>query len=231
MKEKGTMTVEAALTLPLFILVLLFIINFLNIFYLQLVIQQGLTHVGNTVGEYFYGVSLLTDVDQFTMSESTGSKAAQLQESIGSVAGSASSTLEMMNDGVTLEKLPQLVENGTRLYRDVIAVKDSIGAIHVDDVKGYLFASGIDAASGGIVKVMMDQYIKEMNINTNLLDGEIKYHVFLLNEGENHDMVLMAVYTYKHSMFTIFFDKIPMRQAVRVHPWIGGSTKGIRGPG
>lgn len=225
------MTVEATLTLPLFILVLLFIINFLNIFYLQLVIQQGLTHVGNTVGEYFYAVSLLADVNQFTMSESTSAKAAQLQSSISDVTDSAISTLGMLNDGVTLETLPQLVENGTQLYNSVIAVKASVGAINVDDVKGYLFASGIDAASGGIVKLLMDQYVEEMNINTNLLDGEITYHAFLLSEGGNNDLVLMAVYTYKHNMFTVFFDKIPMRQAVRVHPWIGGSTKGIRGPG
>lgn len=229
MRKKGSMTVEASLTLPLFILVLLLIINFLNIFYLQLVIQQGLNHVGNTVGEYFYAVSLLTDINQFTMSDETKGKAQQLQESVTNVADSATGTLQIINDGISLEKLPALVDSGNKLHQDITDVKNSIEAIGLEDVKGYLFASGIDAASGGIVKLMMDQYIKDMNINTNLIDGEIKYHVFLLNEGENNDIIFMAVYTYRHNMFASFFDKIPMRQAVRVHPWVGGKTAGIRG--
>ena len=62
-RRKGAITVEAVIVLPLYILVILFIINFLNISFLQLAIQQGLNNAGRTLSQYGYALDVAVGIE------------------------------------------------------------------------------------------------------------------------------------------------------------------------
>ena len=50
-RQRGSLTVEAVVILPIYILVLLFVLNFMNIFYTQLARQEGLNNTAAVSGE------------------------------------------------------------------------------------------------------------------------------------------------------------------------------------
>lgn len=228
-RQRGVLTIEAAIATPVFILVLLFIVNFLNIFYLQLVIQQGLNNVAGIVSEYCYAVNLVGNIDDFALSGETKGKETKLTGAIEQAVSSASRTLEILNGNISLDTLPELVESGKQFYESVKIAKDTVGDISKDDVTGYLLSTAVDAGGGSIVSFLMDDYLKEMQVNLNLLDGPVYYHVYI-DKANADDLIFIAAYRYKHPMMSVFQESIPLRQVVRVHPWIGGtSSKGLRG--
>ena len=78
--KKGAITVEAVMILPLYILVILFLINFMNITYTQLTVQQGLNNAGRMLAQYGYAMDVAVglenlndtaDVDTFEESTKT----------------------------------------------------------------------------------------------------------------------------------------------------------------
>ena len=60
--RRGVLTVEAAIILPIFIMVMVFILNMLSLFYFHLVMQQALLNAGRTLAQYGYVINEVMDL-------------------------------------------------------------------------------------------------------------------------------------------------------------------------
>lgn len=226
-KSAGVLTVEAALILPVFILTLLFIINFLNIFYLRLAIQQGMNHAANTLGEYCYVVDLAVGMDNLTLDENTKAKEDTISDDINDMFEAAQGTLEIMNGSLSLETLPQLVDKAVAFAESVGSMCTTLSGVTADDLVNFALAAAVEEGGGTLVEYMVDDYLDEMKVNRNLIKGDIDFKL-RIDKGNGNNLVLVATYQYSDPMFSLFVNEINMCQAVVVHPWIGGETPGIR---
>ena len=108
----------------------------------------------------------------------------------------------------------------------VNTMKNAFTSITGDDVVSYLLASGTEMGASMLVGNIVDDYLTEMKVNRNMLEGDIQYRVCL--DDKTQDIVLIATYHYEAGIFSLFLDGIDMRQVVVVHPWVGGKTGGVR---
>lgn len=230
-RVRGSITVEATIILPVYILLLVFVMNFLNMFYMRLVIQSGLNNAGTTIAQYCYIIELTVDggMDNFTLDESTEDKVTNIGKSINNFMSSAETTLSIFNNGLSIDTLSQLVENGKNFLDAGKKLKSDLAAVEGKDIKNYLFTTAAETGGGLLVKVMVENYLDNMKVNRKLLDGNIEYEMYITND--THDLVLIARYLYKNTTFSIFMDKpFYVEQQVVVHPWVGGETEGFRKP-
>lgn len=224
--QKGALTIEAMLVLPLYLLVITFVINFLNISYLQLTIQQGLNNAGKTLAQYCYAVDLTVGMDRLS---ETGLDAKA--EKVGNVI---SETKDMMNSlgdvfsSFSFGKLKKLISKGKEFGASVKETKEALESITGEEVVSYLLTTATDVGTSMLVEALVEEYLTEMKVNRNMLDGDISYMACL---GEDNDIVLIATYRYQSGLFSMFFDGIDMRQTVVVHPWVGGKTESVREKG
>lgn len=109
-KKRGSITVEAAIVLPFYILLLTFLANFLNIYYVHQVIQHGLNSAGSTLAQYCYAIDLTLGMDQLTLQEETSAKAQELGEAVNQFYTTAGNTLSSFNSGISLDTLPGLMK-------------------------------------------------------------------------------------------------------------------------
>lgn len=222
--RKGAITVEAVIILPIYILAILFIINFLNISYLQLTIQQGLNNAGRTFAQYCYAIDVVAGIETIN-SNTVDTKVETVKPVIDNFNGMTKGIGELFND-FSLKKLGAMVDQGKEFVSSVNTMKSSLMSISGQDITSYLLTTGAEGGSTLIVKSIVDEYLTEMKVNRNMLDGDIHYRVCM--DDETNDIILIATYRYKSGMFSIFTDGIDMRQVVAVHPWIGGDTDGVR---
>lgn len=229
-KSGGVLTVEAALVLPVFILVTLFIINFLNIFYLQLTIQQGLNNAAGTLSEYCYAIDLALGMDQLVLDENTKAKGDKISGDVNHLMDSAQGTLEIFHQGLSISRLSELLDNAEQFANSAESLHTNLQSVDGDDVVNFVLSAAVNAGGDSLVDYMVDDYLTEMKVNRNLIDGDIKYHLRIVKGGDGrYDLTLAAVYQYKHPMFSVIWDRsVNMCQTVVVHPWIGGKTKGLR---
>ena len=114
--NRGSLTVEAAIVTPVFILVLLFVINFINIFYLQLAIQQGLNTTAEVIAEYSYGLVLSgQDISKLSLNAETKKTETELANAVKQIKDEGQKTLYVLNGNLSLDTLPVLVDSGKKL--------------------------------------------------------------------------------------------------------------------
>lgn len=225
-KQSGSITVEATLVLPVYILAILFIINFLNISYLQLTIQQGLNNAGRTLSQYCYAVDLTLGIEKINQeAEKIDGKVKEVEGVVTNfkeITGTAASIFQEFS----LDRLKELVSQGKAFLKSVKSMKSSLAQIKGGDIVDYLLTTGSELGTSMLVEAMVDEYLNEMKVNRSMLNGKIQYQVCLSPKGD--DLVLIATYQYQSGMFSMFTDGIDMRQVVVLHPWVGGKTKGVR---
>ncbi len=229
-RMRGSMTVEATIVLPIYILLLVFVISFLNIFYMRLVVQSGLNNAGTTIAQYCYAIELTVPggMENFTLNESTPDKVSEIGDSINEFMGSAERTLEGFNEGLSMDMLPDLISNGKDFVTAGKRLANAMKDVEGDDIKNYLFTTAAETGGGLLVKTMVERYLDDMGVNRGLIDGDIEYEMYIAKDS--YDLVLIARYLYKNTTFSIFMDKpFYVEQQVVVRPWIGGSTEGFRG--
>ncbi len=222
--RRGAITVEAVIVLPLYILVILFIINFLNISYLQLAIQQGLNNAGRTLSQYGYALDVAVGIETINSN--------QIDANVATVGPVVDTFQDMTGDigelfqDFSFDKVSSILSKGKQLGDQVKTMTSALGSISGKDVVSYLLTSGAETGMSMLVEHTVDEYLTEMKVNRSMLDGGIRYRVCM--DDETQDIVLIATYRYQSGMFSLFTDGIDMRQVVVIHPWIGGETQGIR---
>lgn len=223
-RRKGAITVEAVIVLPLYILLILFIINFLNISFLQLAIQQGLNNAGRTLSQYGYALDVAVGIETINSN--------QVDANVATVGPVVDTFQEISGDigdlfqDFSFARVPSVLEKGKQLGEQVKTMASSLKSITGEDVVSYLLTTGAETGMSMLVEYTVDEYLTEMKVNRNMLDGRIRYRVCM--DDDTQDIVLIATYRYQSGMFSLFTDGIDMRQVVVIHPWIGGKTQGIR---
>ena len=93
MKKRGSLTVEAAIILPIVLISWLTIINFLNMYFIHITIQQALNNTAKRLSEYAYLVERTNTtqkaIDVFKLSNDTADKATNIRENIDKALDSA----------------------------------------------------------------------------------------------------------------------------------------------
>ena len=227
-KKRGSITVEAAIVLPFYILLLTFLANFLNIYYVHQVIQHGLNSAGSTLAQYCYAIDLTLGMDQLTLQEETSAKAQELGEAVNQFYTTAGNTLSSFNSGISLDTLPGLIENGKSFVSASGNLVDKIRGITGDDVANLVLTGMVETGGGMLVEAMVDDYLDQMKVNRDCISGDIDYDLYISTDGR-YDLILTATYLYDDPFFSIFTDGFRVKQQVVDHPWIGGSTPGLRG--
>mgnify|MGYP001082897537 CR=1 FL=1 len=225
---RGAITVEATIVIPFYVILLVFLANFMNIFYMHQVVQFGLHNAGSVLAQYGYAIDNTIGLDKFELDDGLKEQATGLVDAFNNFGDSAQKTLSFFQKGISLDSLAELVDNGKEFANASTNLANKLRAVKGEDLVNYLVASAGEAGGGMIVKVMVEQYLDQMNVNRDLLDGDIHYSLYLSSDG-HHDFILKATYCYKDPLFSIFTDGFVIEQQVAVHPWIGGSTGGLRG--
>lgn len=226
-KERGSMTVEATIIMPLYILLLMFLANFMNIFYLHQTVQYGLNNAGSVLAQYCYAVDKTIGMDKFVVSEDTQGKFSDIGAAMEQFNTSAQKAMGSFDGGITLDKLGELIDNGKAFASASGNLAGKLRSVSGDDLVSYLLTTAGEAGGGMIVKAMVEDFLDQMKVNRNLLSGDIQYALYV--DNSNYDLILKASYCYNDPIFSIFTDGFAVEQQVVVHPWIGGSTPGLRG--
>lgn len=227
-KRKGSITVEAAIILPIFIMVNAFILNMLNLFYFHLVMQQALTNVGRTLAQYGYVVDQTVGLDNFGLKEETKKKENAVATGVDKVISGAGELVSIVNGGFSTKEIPQIINNiskmrekGETLIGDIESLANTLKTVNKSDVVNYLLVSAMDGADGMFVSWMIGDYLEEAKALNGSI-SEINYSVYV--ESGSKDIILIA--EYKYSLPFDFFDDVYLQQAMRIHPWVGGSSSG-----
>ena len=226
--QKGSATVEAVIVLPIYLLVIVFLLNFLDIFYIRLAVQQGMNNAASTLSQYCYAVDRLVGMEKLTLSDETTEKAKALKEAVDDFGTSAKDAMGMFDKGISLGTLPELLEKGEAFVTDGKALASAVKNVGSEDIINYLLTSAVETGGGMLVEAMVDDYLDQLKINRNLLPGGIQYDLYVDGTDDRYDLVLQAEYVYDSPMFSAFFDGFRIRQQVVSHPWIGGDTDGLK---
>lgn len=179
-REEGMLTVEAVLSLVPFIIVILGIISFTNIFVVHNKIQHALFQMGNELScyTYFYealgirsaDLSLKNDIDKETEDVDTAitelndflSQIGTFEDSLNdmkdSTLSNAGSNLDnTINQGQgTVDKGKQLVQTGRELISDPQALLRGIVYLGIENAEGAAKTWLLGAISGGLMEVYLD---------------------------------------------------------------------------
>lgn len=230
-KNRGSMTIELALILPLYIVVIMFIMNLMNVYYIHAVVQQGLNNAGKTLAQYCYLIEKAGCLDKasgwFTMEEDTSNKSIGLQTSIKQLTGSAQQVMAKLNDGVTLDELKGLSDDLGGFTEALRSTASQISSINGDNVKDFVISEAANGASGLLTGVMVNAYIDDMKLDLKGIKIDYTNSKFLY--GDNCEITLVATYTYDRLFLLDFgFDNsVEIVQVVTVRPWIGNQSGGI----
>lgn len=246
-QQKGSLTVEAVVILPIYILVLFFVLNFMNIFYMQLAIQEGLNNTAAVIGKYCNIAAVTVGMDVFDLQKTTSTIDSVVTPVKGIIDSAGGIVTAFTENGFNAETFGDLQEKGRNLkdnfdklhdeFPDVATAKSKAKELG-EQLPNILITGGAEILGSAGISAVMDGYLTDMKVNQNLLEADahgnkIRFHLTIDDangpDGKpRYDLVLTAQYTYKDPMFSIFFDSIEMKQSVVVHPWIGGQTKGQR---
>lgn len=235
-KRRGVLTVEAAIILPIFIMVMFFILSIMKLFYFHLVMQQALQNVGRIFAQYGYVIDDLIGLEKFTMSEETKKVEEELKQDAGAAIESSRKLIAEVEDsfggkasGFGPDKIGKVIDLGKDFGEKLGKLAKTLKTVKGDEVVNYLFASAMNEVGGEFVKWMVGDYLDSMQASNGTITN-IKYSLYVdAREGTDgkvsgtKDIILIVDYDY--SLDFIFFDKVRLRQTVRVHPWTGGGEK------
>lgn len=215
-KEKGALTVEATLVFPVYIVAILTIVSFLNIFYTQTVMQQALNHTATLISQYTYAIGHKGDGLDFFVGVDEDFK--HIGESLGRVGQSAQTALGSIADGIQISELPNVINNLGTFAGDVISLASDVGGINKEKIASVIVNALIGNVNEGIVSTIMESYLTDMQLNrahiTNLSYAGSK----ITSDG---DIYIYASYTYENPFGIKFFDKIEIVQRSVARGWIG----------
>lgn len=200
-KRNGSLTVEAAISLPIFMCVFLSIAFFMKVVYIQNNVQYAINGAANELATYSYlysisGIQELNDAVEETTGE-YGSTASdhtkQVLEAFDALGNISQESIDSFEGAVTGDstKIDRLKELYDESKISVGVVKDVLDEVNENPKKEFIsvaslfFSAGYEKVKGElsepIIKFFMEKYINESNFNSK--GGPGAYIV--LNEGED----------------------------------------------
>lgn len=263
--RRGVLTVEAAIVLPIFIMVMVFVLSVMKLFYFHLVMQQALQNVGKTFSEYGYVLDEVVGLEKLNLTAETKEAEDNLKEKVDGVTEAVDNLTEKVDkgkgeadnlpqkvsevktaaqtlgestkgEGSLLDKVEGIMRAGEELGKKFKALTDLLKDFKGNDntkkmIINYFLVSALNEGEGTLIEWMIGDYLKEMHAQNGAISN-IRYFLAAdAHEGGGEvtgtkDIILTADYDYALNFF--FFDKIRIRQSVRVHPWVGGETEGVK---
>lgn len=154
-RKKGSITIETAIVLPFYILLLAFLINLLNIFYVKLAVQNGLNNAATTMAQYCYAIDLTLGMDKLALSDTTSQKATQLAGDIDDFSSSAQAMAQVFEKKLSVAMLQEMIDKGGEFLDSTKQLKSTLSNIEGEDVANYLLTGGAELGGGFLVKVMV----------------------------------------------------------------------------
>lgn len=232
-KRKGVLTVEAAIVLPVFIMVMFFVLSIMKLFYFHLVMQQSLQNVGRTLAQYGYVIDDLIGLEKFSMEKETAEAEAGLKQGVDAVITDSRKLISHLQGKLTLETVEAVLNDGKEFAEHLNELGGTLELIKKNPtiIVNYLLVSAMNEAGGEFVRWMIGDYLDNMQASNGTISN-LQYSLFVDAQGEGSrkvsgtkDIILIVDYDYSLPFF--FFDKIRIRQQVRVHPWVGGPSEGV----
>lgn len=215
-KSKGILTVEALCILPVFIIVMFFVLNIMNVFYYHLVMQQALNNTARVLAQYGYVIDRTVGFDKFKLSDETKKTEEGLISSVQKTIDSASAMVAETEKGVSFSTLKGIIGKAKDLQESLSGLQTALSTVTREQVVNYLLISAMNMADDKFVEWMVGDYLTEMQVNQNSIT-DLEYMLYI--EQNTNDIVLVARYGYR---MRYFIDTLWFEQTVRVHPWIGG---------
>ena len=208
--EKGSLTVETAIFVSLFIVFFVSLMNLADVVRAQVLIQNAVTQTAKELSQYSY---ILTKTGIVDASNRTYVKAKGFQDDVDSVANDAIQIANAINDGDAtgdIESsmqtiidasqsmsgtLDSYIENPENIFAGALAVAKNgvqsaaktqiVGAITKSRLKTHLASSGWDP----------DEKLRKLGVK-NGLDG-IDFSDSKWFDGGSQDIIIVAKYTMK----------------------------------
>lgn len=246
-KQSGSVTVEAILVLPFYLITIIFFLSFLDVFYIRLAVQQGMGNAASTLSQYCYAVDRLVGIEKLALSDETAGKVENITGAVDELGGAVDGTISAIGSAVETFKdattgaitsfsqgieiaedtVQNLLDQGNAVLSAGKNLGEQVRSVNKDDIINYLATGAVETFGGLLVEQMVDDYLDQLKINRNLLPAGIKYYLYVDNNDGRYDLVLQAHYVYDNPMFSMFVEGFHIRQQVVAHPWIGGSTPGL----
>lgn len=222
-RRRGALTVEAAIILPLFIMVMVFVLNMLNLFYFHLVMQQAVSNVGRTISQYGYVIDKTIGLDNLSLDESTKETETALVSNVDTLLTEAGEIAGLLQGELSLETIGDILAKGETFKESLDNVVNSLEDVkdNPEMIVNYLLVSAMNGADDVFMKWMIGDYLTEAGAMIGSID-DIEYAVYL--EDGTKDIIFVVQYDY--SLPFEFFDDLRLQQVLRVHPWVGGDTPG-----
>lgn len=228
-KNRGSLTVEAMLVLPLVLISWLTIINLINIYYLQFGIQQALNSTAQRVSEYCYLMDRMGQLDKLSevlaMDSSTSGTSSQLKEGISGLTGYAKEIGSLLSD-FSLDKIGDIKDNVTGFTDSAQTAFEALGDMDLEDLKDYFLSELSSAGTGMLIGGMVNACIEDLDIDLKDV-SKIDYSKSQFLYGDQQQITLVATYTYHNPLGFWFFSDVQMAQMITVRPWIGASGSGL----
>lgn len=228
-RNRGSLTVEAMLVLPLVFISWLTIINLINIYYLQFSIQQALNSTAERVSEYCYLVDRMGQLDKMSeilsMDSSASGTSSQLKEGITGMTGYAQEIGGLLTD-FSLDKIGEVKDNVTGFTDSAQTAFEALGDMNLEDLKDYFLSELSSAGTGMLLGGMVDACIRDLDIDLKDI-SKIDYSKSQILYGDQQHITLVATYTYHNPLGAWFFSDVQMAQMITVRPWIGASGSGL----
>gem|GEM_PF-5748239 len=232
-KRKGILTLEAAIVLPVFIMFIFFVLSIMKLFYFHLVMQQSLQNVGRTLAQYGYVIDDLIGLENFSMQKETKEAEAGLKQGVDAVITDSRKLISHLQGKLTLETVEAILTDGKEFAGHLGDLGETLELIKKDPtiIVNYLLVSAMNEAGGEFVRWMIGDYLDNMQASNGTISN-LKYSLFVDAQGEGSGKVsgtkdIILIVDYDCSLPVFFFDKIRIRQEVRVHPWVGGQSEGV----
>lgn len=223
-KKRGILTVEAAIVLPIFIMVMVFVLSMLKLCYFHLVMQQALQNVGLTLAQYGYVIDevVVGGLETFTLQKQTKEAETEIATGVNKTIATGQDLIRLVEGGIRLDTIGEIITKGKEFKTDAEGLVNAVKQVDRTEVINYLLVSAMNGVAGEFVQWMIGDYLTAMEAKSETFQN-LEYELYI--ETETKDILLIVEYDY---VFDFFFTK-PMRfqQMVRVHPWVGGSTEGV----
>lgn len=223
-QRKGVLTVEAALILPVFIMVMVFVLNLMNLFYFHLVMQQAVSNAGRSLAQYSYIIDKTIKIENLALDQKVSSKEKKVMEDVNALVTSAGEFAGLLQGKLTLDAIGQILQKGGEFKKTLESAGETIRSVSKEDkeeIVNYLLVSAMNGADDVFMQWMIGDYLKETGALIGGID-EIEYAIYV--EAETKDFIFVVQYRY--SLPFAFFKEVYLQQTLRIHPWVGGNTEG-----
>jgi hypothetical protein len=233
-KTKGVLTVEAAIVFPIFILFFAFILNLLNIYYANTLMQNAINNITKKLSEVTY-LYYIAD-KELVFTTAIYEKSLKTEEIEGAGADFAASFKDVVDAIIPqkedkdlylyLKKLSTLPDKGKIFAKNTKTLKEHFTDGFPVNMLGLVFSEQIDESSDNLMKILIKSYLHDMGYKTDkyieIIDADLK-----LPGKFNKDITLTVIYNYKNTLSLKLLDKLTMVNSSTVHPWIGSDFKSV----